>query len=59
MAIVILILLYLGVVFGLPIVFVVRGVRRRKTDPNTAMFYYILAVVYVLVSGGICVTMMT
>ncbi|MBX7126855.1 MAG: hypothetical protein K1X47_14260 [Cyclobacteriaceae bacterium] len=41
-----------------PIVLFVLGFNRRKSHPATSKIMYILGVVYLIVSLGICATLM-
>ena len=52
------ILIILGVMFGPPVLLVVSGVKVGKTDPQRAKVFYILAVVYVVVGLGSCLTIL-
>jgi hypothetical protein len=52
------ILIILGIMFGPPFLLVVIGISKRNENPDTAKKLYICAAVYVLVSCGICASMM-
>lgn len=43
--------------FGLPIDFIIRG-RKSKENKKRAMWFYIIAVVYLIVGLGICGTLL-
>ncbi len=45
--------------FGPPIAFFIYGFYKRKTDPQRAKMFYILGVVYLVVGGGICYSLIT
>ena len=47
-----------GIMFGPPLILLLIGLSRRKTNPDTAKKFYIAAVVYLIVSGGICASLM-
>ena len=54
------ILIYLIIfllMFGLPIDFIIRG-RKSKGDKKRAMWFYIIAVVYLIVGLGVCGTLL-
>ena len=52
------ILLVFAVMFGPPIIFTIIGLDKRKVDADKAKGYYLLAVLYLIVAGGICATML-
>jgi hypothetical protein len=54
-----LIWLLLGAMFGPAIVLAVIGLLVRKKSKKVAKVFFILAVVYVIVSLGVCGTMMS
>lgn len=53
-----LIILILGVMFGPPFLLVVIGISKRNENPDTAKKLYIFAAVYVLISCGICASIL-
>jgi hypothetical protein len=55
----IIILLILAVMFGPPILFLSMGIRRRKINPDSAKMFYILTVVYLIVAGGVCYSLLS
>jgi hypothetical protein len=48
------ILLLLALMFGPPILFISMGFSRRKINAVNSKMFYILAVVYLIVAGGVC-----
>jgi len=50
-------LLIAGIMVGPPIILLIIGLTKRKKDPSQAKTFYLLALVYILVSGGICASM--
>ena len=52
------ILLIVGVIFGPPLVLFIVGRGKSKTKPETAKIFYVLAVVYLLVAGGTCYSLL-
>ena len=54
MGILIIFALIIGVMLGPPILFLIVGLRKRNTSPDSAKMYYTLAVVYLIVAGGTC-----
>ena len=53
-----LIALILVVMFGPPVAFFIIGLVKRKSNPEAAKIFYIVAIVYLLVGGGICASML-
>ena len=50
--------LIIGVLLGPPLALIFTGLAWRKDKPERAKVFYILAVVYLIVSGGICATIL-
>jgi len=48
----------LGIMFGPPILFFIIGLSYRHKRPKTAKVFYIIATIYLLISLGICGSMM-
>jgi hypothetical protein len=56
----ILIVFFLGVLIVPPIVLTMVGrSHKRRGNPEKAKIFYILSVVYLLVAGGTCYTILT
>lgn len=53
------IFLILGVMFGPPILMVIYGIKIGKTEPQRAKMFYILAVVYLVIGVGSCLTILS
>ena len=51
-------IIVLAIMFGPPIVFFLIGLSYRHKRPKTAKVFYIIATVYLLISLGICGSMM-
>lgn len=51
-------ILIIGVLLGPPTALILAGLAWRKDKPERAKVFYILAVVYLVISGGICATML-
>ena len=47
------------IIFGPPILLFSTGLRKSKTNADKAKVYYILAVIYLIVAGGTCATILT
>jgi hypothetical protein len=47
------------VLFGPTLLLLSIGLAKRSTDPRGAKVFFILAAVYLLISGGICASQMT
>ncbi|HET6540630.1 MAG TPA: hypothetical protein VFG46_09110 [Chryseolinea sp.] len=54
----VIIILILAVMFGPPLVFFIIGLNKRNTNKESAKVFYILAVVYLVIGGGICASML-
>ena len=54
----VIIFIILLVMLGPPIALLIIGLSKRDTEPDRAKRFYIAAVVYVLISGGICASLM-
>jgi len=54
----IIVLILLALIFGPPIIFASWGFRRRMTKPESSKLFYIIAVVYLLIAGGVCYSML-
>ncbi len=54
----VLIALILLVMFGIPIGLFIAGLARRRTNPDSAKRFMIIAVVWLIVGLGACVTML-
>jgi hypothetical protein len=52
-------LIVLGTWFIPPLILFVIGRWRRKISPNGAKRWYIAGVVWLLIGGGICATLLT
>ena len=50
--------LILFVMFGPPLVLVILGLSRQKTNTQAAKVFYILAAVWLIVGGGTCATIL-
>ncbi|MEO6346602.1 MAG: hypothetical protein ABIO60_01710 [Aquaticitalea sp.] len=48
----------LGIMFGLPLILAIIGLRNRKKNPKASKVLFIVAGVYLLISLGICGSMM-
>jgi hypothetical protein len=53
------ILLILAVMFGPPLILLIIGLNKRAQRPDSAKVFYILAVVYLLIGGGICASILS
>jgi hypothetical protein len=53
-----LILIILFLMFGVPALLAMTGFSRRKQNKDSAKVFYILAVVWLIVAGGICATIL-
>ena len=51
--------LIIAVLLGPPLALIFTGLAWRKDKPDRAKLFYILAVVYLIVSGGICASILT
>ena len=58
MGIGLIIVILLGIMFGPPLVFLIIGLSKRKTSKDSATIFYILAVAWVVIGGGICASML-
>jgi hypothetical protein len=47
------------VMFGPPLLFLILGLARRKTDKEIAKLFYVLAAGWLIVGGGICASLVT
>lgn len=54
-----LILLILLVMFGPPVLFAIIGLVKRTSNRDAAKIFFILAVGWLLIAGGICASLMT
>ena len=54
---ILLFLIIFGVMFGPPIVLASLGISARKKNPDASKRYFILAVVYLIIAGGVCYSM--
>ena len=52
------VVLILGVMFLVPLVLGLIGLSYRKTQPKTSKVFFIIAGVYLLISLGVCGSMM-
>lgn len=52
------ILLIFAVIFGPPLLLLSIGLSKRKTSPDSAKACYIIAVVYLIIAGGICASIL-
>ncbi len=48
----------LAIMFGPPILFAIIGLSYRNTNKKTAKVFYIIAAVYLLISLGVCGSLM-
>jgi len=53
-----LIALILGIMFGPPLLFFIIGFNKRTSDKNTSKVFFILGVVWLVVGGGICASIL-
>jgi hypothetical protein len=51
--------LILAVMFGPPLLFLILGLSKRKSNPESAKIFYILSATWLIVGGGICATILT
>ena len=51
-------LMFFSVWFGPPAIFAIIGLVKRKSDPAAAKGFFIFAVVWVLIGGGICLSLL-
>jgi hypothetical protein len=47
-----------GIMLGPPIILVIIGLQKRKTDKDSAKIFYILAVSWIVIGGGICASLL-
>ncbi len=53
-----LIALLLSIMLGPPIIFLIIALGKRKTDRKFANVFFILAVAWLIIGGGICATLL-
>jgi hypothetical protein len=54
-----LIAFFFFLIFGVPVIFLIIGLTRLKTNKDSAKVFFILSVVWLLGAGGICASMLT
>ena len=54
----VLIAIMYAALIGPPLIFLIIGLSKRKSNPVKAKPFFILAVVYLLIGGGICASLL-
>jgi quinol-cytochrome oxidoreductase complex cytochrome b subunit len=53
----IIIVLILLIMFGPPLLFLVLGFVKRRSNPSASKVFFILAFAWIIIGGGICASM--
>jgi len=47
-----------GITFGPPVLFIILGIVKRRKSPAASKTFFILGVLWLIVGGGICASML-
>ena len=53
----VLLFIILGIMFGPPLLFIILGFVKRRKNRSTSKVFFILAFAWMIIGGGICLSM--